>query len=73
MNNILCVTNQEMSYLHHRDGWIDLGRQGNVNLIFVPIDADPHSFFDISGGNLISQVDNKLGKLFHIDYVLWVI
>lgn len=30
----------DTSYLHHSDCWVDLGRQRNVNLIFVSVNAE---------------------------------
>lgn len=30
----------DTSYLHHSDRWVDLGRQRNVNLIFVSVNTE---------------------------------
>lgn len=31
---------QQYSYLHHSDCWVDLGRQRNMNLIFVSVNSE---------------------------------
>lgn len=30
----------EASYLHHSDRWVNLGRQRNMNLIFVSVNSE---------------------------------
>lgn len=33
---------------------------------------DSHTLLYVSGGHLVTQVHHKLGKLLHIDDVLWI-
>lgn len=49
--------------------------QFNVQIIYLTKQILPnsHSLFDIRRRNRISQIDDKLGKLLHIDNVLWVV
>ena len=38
--------------LHHRHGRVDLGRERDVDLVFVAVDADAHPLFDVGRSNL---------------------
>ena len=55
--------------LHHGDSWVNLGRERDVDLVLVPVYPDPHALLNISGGNRVSQINNKLSKLLDIDNV----
>ena len=55
--------------LHHGDSGVNLGREGDVNLVLVPVNSNPHTLLNISGGYRVSKVNNKLGKLLDIDNV----
>ena len=56
--------------LHHRDGGINLGGQGDLDLVLVAVDTDPHALFNVGGGDALAEADDKLGDLLHIDDVL---
>ena len=60
-------------YLHHCDCGVDFGRQGNVNLVLVPVNAHSHALFNVCRCHRIGQVDDKLGKLFDIDDVFRIV
>lgn len=60
-------------YLHHRYSRVDFRWQGYVYLVFVSVNPNSHALFNISWRHLIPKVHNELGKLLHVDYVLWVI
>ena len=55
--------------LHHGDSGVNLGSAGDVNLVFVPVNSNPNTLLNISGSYRVSKVNNKLGKLLHIDNV----
>lgn len=59
--------------LHHGHGRVDFGREGNMDLVLVAVHAYAHTFFDIRGGDLIGQVDDKFCKLLDVDDVLGVV
>lgn len=59
--------------LHHRDGGVDLGREGDVDLVLVAVHANAHAFLNVRRGHGIGEIHHKLGKLLHIDDVLGVI
>ena len=58
---------------HHRDGWVNLGRQWDLDLILVAVDADAHALFDVGGRHALPEPHDKLGELLDIDHVLGVI
>ena len=33
--------------LHHGDGGVNLGRQRNVDLVFVPVNSDSHALLNV--------------------------
>merc|ERR1719215_1806193 len=37
--------------LHHGDGGVNLGRQRNVDLVFVPVNSTSHALLDVSGSH----------------------
>ncbi len=41
-------------------------------LVLVTIDSHTHAFLYVGGRNLLGQIHDELGKLFHIDNVLRV-
>ena len=45
-------------------------RKRNMNLIFVAVDANSHSLFDVSRGHSIGQIDDEFCELFDIYYIL---
>lgn len=59
--------------LHHRHSWIDFRGQWYVDLVFVPVYADPHSLFYVRRSDRIGQVNDKLSKLLNIYDVFWVV
>jgi len=42
-------------------------------LIFISINANSHSLFDVCRRHLVTKVHHKFCKLFDIDDVFWVI
>ena len=55
--------------LHHGDCGVNLGRERDVNLVLIPVNSNPHTLLNISGGNRVSKVYYELGKLLDIDNV----
>merc|ERR1719383_1463751 len=60
-------------HLHHRHRGVDLGREWDVDLVFIPVHTDSHSFFDICGCDTVRQIHHKLCKLLHVDDVFWIV
>merc|ERR1719319_1024510 len=60
-------------HLHHGDGGVDLRREGDVDLVLVPVHADPHTLLDIRGRHRVGEVHHELGELLHVDDVLGVV
>jgi hypothetical protein len=58
---------------HHGYGRVNLGWQWNLNLIFLSINTNAHSFFNISGSNTLTKANNKLGDLLHVNDVFGII
>lgn len=40
-----------------------------MDLVFVTVDTDSHSFFDISGSDTLSKAHHKLGDLLHVNHI----
>lgn len=79
LNLLFAATDITVSYvrllfdLHHCDGRIDFGRQRDVNLVFIAIYTNPHTFLNIGRRDGIGKVHNKLCKLLDIDDVLGIV
>mmetsp|Transcript_15507 Transcript_15507/g.44094 ORF Transcript_15507/g.44094 Transcript_15507/m.44094 type:complete len:360 (-) Transcript_15507:226-1305(-) len=57
---------------HHRDRRVDFRRQRNLDLILLPIHADPHPLLDVRWCNLVPQAYHELCNLLDVDQVLGV-
>lgn len=44
-------------------------------MVFPPLGfiPDSHSLLDVSRGDLIAQIHHELGKLLHVNDVLWIL
>lgn len=79
LNLLLATTNVRVSdiwlllNLHHGYSWIDLGRQRDVNLILVSVNANTHAFFNVCRCDWVSKIDNKLGELLDINDILGIV
>ena len=56
--------------LHHSDRGVYFGREGQLDLIFVVVDSDPHTLLDVSLGHFLSQADHVLRTLFYVYHIL---
>ena len=59
--------------LHHGDRRVDLGRQRNLDLVLLPLDADAHALLDVGRRHLVANVDHVLAVLLERDHVLGVL
>jgi hypothetical protein len=48
---------------------VNFGWKRNLNLIFVSVNTNAHSFFNISGSHTLPEANNKFGDLLHVDYI----
>lgn len=60
-------------HLHHGHRGIDLGRQGNMNLVLVAVHSYSHALLNVRGSDGLGQFHDELGELFHIDDVLGIV
>jgi hypothetical protein len=61
-------------HLHHRDGWVDLLRQRQLNTDFRAnkvrvFAAHAHALLDVSWGELLVKADNVLAEMFEANDV----